>query len=61
MTEFIEIPLTQEQEDERKVLEKEWLVKQEAFQAREQAKLSAIDKLAKLGLTEEEAKAIVGL
>jgi hypothetical protein len=61
MTEFIEIPLTQEQEDERKVLEKEWLAKQEAFQAREQAKLSAIDKLAKLGLTEEEAKAIVGL
>jgi hypothetical protein len=61
MTKIIKINLTKEQELERE----QWAIEEEEYyrtqQAKENAKLSAIEKLSKLGLTEEEAKAIVGL
>lgn len=38
----------------------QWQEQQAALEAQEQAKASALAKLASLGLTEDEAKAIVG-
>jgi hypothetical protein len=55
------VPLTEEQETERE----QWAIEAAERDAAEQAKLdakeSALAKLAKLGLTEEEAKAIIGI
>ena len=42
-------------------LDAQILAEEEATAAREAAKESALAKLAKLGLTEEEAKAVIGL
>ncbi len=61
MTEIIEITLTEEQELARAKDHEEFLVRQAEQEAKEAAKLSAVAKLAKLGLTEDEAKAIVGI
>ena len=60
-TEIIYVELTPEQEAEREAAYEEFLAQQEALEAREAAKISAVAKLQKLGLTEDEAKAIVGL
>ena len=51
---------------ETEIAEKEQLMledeqRKQEEQSREHIKISALEKLAKLGLTEEEAKAIVGL
>lgn len=61
MTEIIVVELTPEQEAEREASHQEFLALQESLEAKEAAKLSAVAKLAKLGLTEDEAKAIVGI
>lgn len=55
------VPPTKEEiaEQEQRILEDQERRQQE--QAKEEARISALEKLAKLGLTEEEAKAIVGL
>lgn len=55
------IPLTAEEEAEREQLAVEQAEREAEKQARISAKESAIAKLAKLGLTEEEAKAVIGL
>jgi hypothetical protein len=55
------VPLTEEELAERE----QWAIEAADREAAEQAKLdareSALAKLAKLGLTEEEAKAVIGL
>lgn len=61
MTEIIYVELTPEQEADRATIHEEFLAREAAFEAKEAAKLSAVAKLAKLGLTEDEAKAIVGI
>lgn len=61
MTEIIEIELTEEQEADRAALHESSKLEQAEIEAKEAAKLSAVAKLAKLGLTEDEAKAIVGI
>lgn len=55
------VPPTKEEiaEQEQRILEDQERRQQE--QAKEEAKISALEKLAKLGLTEEEAKAIAGV
>ena len=55
------VPPTKKQIEETQKLELEYEQRNQENQAKEEAKLSALDKLAKLGLTEEEAKAIVGI
>lgn len=37
------------------------IARQKIFETREQSKQSALTKLAKLGLTEEEARAVIGI
>ena len=61
MTEFIETPLTVEQIEEREQWAIEAAEREAAEEARVDAKQSALAKLALLGLTEEEAKAVIGL
>ena len=61
MTEIIYVELTPEQEANREAIHKEFLAREAAIEAKEEAKVSAVAKLEKLGLTEDEAKAIVGL
>lgn len=53
------IPLTEDQEAERKQWENEQLEREVAEQTLIKAKESAIAKLVKLGLTEEEANAFI--
>lgn len=55
------VPPTKEEvaEQKQRVLEDQERKQQE--KAKEEAKASALVKLAKLGLTEEEAKAIIGI
>lgn len=60
-TEIIYVELTPEQEADRAAAHEEFLAQQAAMEAKEEAKTSAVSKLEKLGLTEDEAKAIVGL
>lgn len=60
-TEIIYVELTPEEIAEREASHQEFLAREAALEAREEAKVSAVAKLAKLGLTEEEAKAIVGI
>ena len=55
------VPLTEEQEAEREQWAIEAVERDVAEQAKLDAKESALAKLAKLGLTEEEAKAIIGI
>ena len=55
------VPPTEEELEEKKQWALEDKQRKQEEQAKEEAKLSALDKLAKLGLTEEEAKAIVGI
>jgi hypothetical protein len=59
------VPLTPEEEAERAQWaadeEARKLAEEEATAAKEAARESAIKKLAKLGLTEEEAQAIIGI
>ena len=55
------IPLTPEEEAERAQWAKDEQERQAAIQAKEDARQSALEKLAKLGLTEDEAKAIAGI
>ena len=43
------------------VEEEKYLLQQQEIAAKEAAKQSALAKLAKLGLTEEEAKAVIGI
>lgn len=61
MTEFIETPLTPEQIRERE----QWAIEAAEREAAEEAKLaarvSALEKLTSLGLTEDEIKAVIGL
>lgn len=58
------IPLTEEEiaqrEIDRATAEKERIEREAAETAQTEAKASALAKLAKLGLTEDEAKAIAG-
>lgn len=61
MTEIIEVELTEQEEADRAASHEAFLASLEEAETREAAKLSAVAKLAKLGLTEDEAKAIVGL
>lgn len=61
MIEIIEVELTPEEIADRENLQRELDAKQAEFEAKEAAKVSAVAKLAKLGLTEDEAKAIVGI
>lgn len=61
MTEFIETPLTVEQIQEREQWAIEAVERETAEAAKIDAKQSALAKLAKLGLTEEEARAVIGL
>jgi len=61
MTEIIEVELTEEQEADRAAQQEIFLSQQADIETREAAKVSAVVKLAKLGLTEDEAKAIVGI
>jgi hypothetical protein len=60
MTEFIEIPLTAEEEADRAKLHQEFLKQQEDYAAQEAVKETAYVKLKKLGLTEDEVKAVIG-
>lgn len=55
------VPLTDEENAEREQLEIESQSQEQAILDRIAAKESALSKLAALGLTEEEAKAIVGV
>jgi hypothetical protein len=59
------VPLSQEQinelEDMTNKLELDRILDEEQKQAKDEAKQSALAKLKALGLTEEEAKAIVGV
>jgi hypothetical protein len=55
------VPRTPEEEDERKAWAAEAADREAAEQAKLDARESALAKLAKLGLTEEEAKAVIGL
>lgn len=55
------VELTQQELDERAQWEEEAQAATELEVAKEQAKQSALAKLALLGLTEEEAKAVIGL
>jgi hypothetical protein len=55
------VPPTKKQVEETQKLELEYEQRNQENQAKEEIKLSALDKLAKLGLTEEEAKAIIGV
>lgn len=55
------VPLTAEEEAERKAWAAEAAEREAAEQAKLEARESALAKLAKLGLTEEEAKAVIGL
>lgn len=61
MTEIIEIQLTEQEEAERVEAHNRFLAALAEFETKEEAKTSAVAKLAKLGLTEDEAKAIVGI
>lgn len=61
MTEFIETPLTVEQIQEREQWAIEAVERETAEAAKIDAKQSALAKLALLGLTEEEARAVIGL
>ena len=60
-TEIIYVELTPEQEADRAAIHEEFLAREAALEAKEAAKVSAVAKLENLGLTEDEAKAIVGL
>lgn len=55
------LPLTEKEIAERE----QWVIESEQQkqeqQAKEEARISALEKLAKLGLTEEEAQAIAGV
>jgi len=53
--------LTIEEEDYRDTLRSEFLASESAAETQSELKQSAIQKLAQLGLTIEEAQAIVGL
>ena len=55
------VPLTKEEVLERELLELSVEKRMQEEQDKNKSKLSALDKLAKLGLTEEEAKAIIGI
>jgi len=55
------VPLTEAEEAERAQWAQEALDRKAEQEARETAKESALAKLARLGLTEEEAKAVIGL
>ena len=55
------VPLTKEEIEERKQLEIQNQQRKQEEQGREEARTSALNKLAKLGLTEEEVKAIIGI
>lgn len=55
------IPLTPEEEAEREQWAIEAAEREAAEEAKVSAKQSALAKLALLGLTEEEAKAVIGL
>lgn len=55
------VPLTSEEEAEREQWAIEEAMRQESKQTKEAAKESARDKLAALGLTENEIAAIVGM
>ena len=55
------IPLTEEELVERNTLVADAIEREAAEQAKIDAKQSALSKLALLGLTEEEAKAVIGL
>lgn len=55
------VPLTKEEILERELLELSVEKRMQEEQDKNKSKLSALDKLAKLGLTEEEAKAIIGI
>ena len=55
------LKLSDQQIAERKQWQLENEQRQQEEQAKEAAKISALEKLAKLGLTEEEAKAIIGI
>lgn len=61
MTEVIEIQLTEQDEADRVEAHERFLTSLAEQEAKEAAKVSAVTKLAKLGLTEDEAKAIVGI
>ena len=61
MIEFIKEELTSEQILDQDKAQEAFLAQQAAMEAKEAAKVSAVAKLAKLGLTEDEAKAIVGI
>jgi len=55
------VPLTEEEEAERKKRALEAAEREAEEQAKLDAKESALNKLATLGLTEEEARAIIGI
>lgn len=55
------VPLTEEEQVLHAQWAQEFAEREAAEQAAAAAKQSAIAKLAKLGLTEEEAKAVIGL
>jgi hypothetical protein len=54
------IPLTPEEEAERKQLAKEKKAEEKTVKAKESARKSALEKLVKLGLSEEEILALIG-
>lgn len=55
------VPLTEEEIAHRNSLEHEASQREIELQSKLDARESALAKLAKLGLTEEEAKAVIGL
>lgn len=61
MTEIIERPMTPEEEAERAAMAVRFADEMKAEAAKVAAKDSALKKLAKLGLTEAEAKAVIGI
>lgn len=54
-------PPTKEEQLELEKIEKEENIKKALLEEKQLVRISAINKLSKLGLTEEEAKAIIGL
>lgn len=61
MTEIIERPMTPEEEAERAAWAIQIAEQKKIDLAKNAAKESALKKLAKLGLTEAEAKAVIGI
>lgn len=53
-------PLTAEEEADREELYKEQLEREKTEQARKDARVNAVKKLSKLGLTDKEIEAMIG-